>query len=70
MTVRDSNGNELKEGDAVTVTKDLRVKGSSDTLKRGTTFKNIRLIDGDEEAIECGTGRNTVVLKTCFLKRA
>jgi protein PhnA len=70
MTVRDSNGNELKEGDAVTVTKDLRVKGSSDTLKRGTTFKNIRLIDGDEEAVECGTGRNTVVLKTCFLKRA
>ena len=70
MTVRDSNGNELKEGDAVTVTKDLRVKGSSDTLKRGTTFKNIRLITGDEEAIECGTGRNTIVLKTCFLKRA
>jgi protein PhnA len=70
MTVRDCNGNELKEGDAVTVTKDLRVKGSSDTLKRGTTFKNIRLIEGDEEAIECGTGRNTIVLKTCFLNRA
>ena len=70
MTVRDSNGNELREGDAVTVIKDLRVKGSSDTLKRGTTFKNIRLIEGDDEAIECGTGRNTVVLKTCFLKRA
>ena len=70
MTGRDSNGNELREGDAVTVTKDLRVKGSSDTLKRGTTFKNIRLIAGDEEAIECGTGRNTIVLKTCFLKRA
>ena len=70
MTVRDSNGNELKEGDAVTVTKDLRVKGSSDTLKRGTTFKNIRLIAGGEEAIECGTGRNPIVLKTCFLKRA
>ena len=52
MTVRDCNGNELKEGDAVKVTKDLRVKGSSDTLKRGTTFKNIRLIEGDEEAIE------------------
>ena len=70
MPVRDSNGNELREGDAVTVTKDLRVKGSSDTLKRGTTFKNIRLIDGDEEAVECGTGRNTIVLKTCFVKRA
>jgi protein PhnA len=59
----------LKEGDAVQVTKDLRVKGSSDTLKRGTTFKNIRLTP-DMESIECGQGRNTVVLKTCFLKKA
>jgi protein PhnA len=69
VTVRDSNGNELKEGDAVMVIKDLKVKGSSDTLKRGTVFKGIRLTD-DEEAIECGQGRNTVVLKTCFLKKA
>jgi protein PhnA len=70
MAVRDSNGNELKVGDSVSVIKDLRVKGSSETLKRGTVFKNIRLIEGDEEAIECGHGRNTVVLKTCFLRRA
>jgi protein PhnA len=69
MTVRDSNGNELAAGDSVQVIKDLRVKGSSDTLKRGTTFKNIRLTE-DEEAIECGQGRNTVVLKTCFLRKA
>jgi protein PhnA len=69
VTVRDSNGNELKDGDAVMVIKDLKVKGSSDTLKRGTVFKGIRLTD-DEEAIECGQGRNTVVLKTCFLKKA
>lgn len=70
VTVRDSNGSELKDGDSVIVIKDLRVKGSSDTLKRGTTFKNIRLIEDDEEAIECGSGRNTVVLKTCFLKKS
>jgi len=70
VTVKDSNGNELKDGDAVVVIKDLKVKGSSDTLKRGTTFKGIRLIEDDEEAIECGQGRNTVVLKTCFLKKA
>jgi protein PhnA len=69
MAVRDSNGNELNDGDAVQVIKDLKVKGSSETLKRGTVFKNIRLTD-DEEAIECGQGRNTVVLKTCFLKKA
>ena len=70
MTVRDSNGNELRAGDSVVVIKDLKVKGSSEMLKRGTSLKNIRLIDGDEEAIECGSGRNTVVLKACFLKRA
>jgi protein PhnA len=69
MAVRDSNGNELSDGDAVQVIKDLKVKGSSETLKRGTLFKSIRLTD-DEEAIECGQGRNTVVLKTCFLKKA
>lgn len=70
MTVRDSNGNELQDGDAVAVIKDLRVKGSSDTLKRGTVFKNIRLIEDDGEAVECGSGRNTLVLKTCFLKKS
>jgi len=70
VTVKDSNRNELNEGDAVQVIKDLKVKGSSETLKRGTVFKGIRLIDDDEDAIECGQGRNTVVLKTCFLKRA
>ena len=69
MTVRDSNGNELRAGDAVQVIKDLKIKGSSETLERGTVFKGIRLTD-DEEAIECGQGRNTIVLKTCFLKKA
>lgn len=69
MAVKDSNGNELTDGDTVQVIKDLKVKGSSQTLKRGTVFKGIRLTD-DEEAVECGQGRNTLVLKTCFLKKA
>ena len=68
MAVKDSNGNELTDGDTVQVIKDLKVKGSSQTLKRGTVFKGIRLTD-DEEAVECGQGRNTLVLKTCFLKK-
>jgi len=67
--VKDSNGNGLNDGDTVQVIKDLKVKGSSQTLKRGTVFKGIRLTD-DEEAVECGQGRNTLVLKTCFLKKA
>ena len=69
MLVRDSNGNELNHGDSVQAIKDLKVKGSSDVLKRGATFKGIRLTDNEEE-IECGQGRNTIVLKTCFLKKS
>src|SRR4030095_2066321 len=50
--VRDVNGNVLNSGDAVTVIKDLKVKGSSIPLKQGTVIRNIRLIDGDDENIE------------------
>lgn len=69
MSTTDSNGTELNEGDSVSVIKDLKVKGAATTLKRGTVFKKIRLTDNPDE-IECGQGRNTVVLKTCFLKKA
>ena len=70
MNVRDSNGTALAEGDAVTVIKDLKVKGTSMTLKRGTLIKNIRLTD-DEEEIECNSDKvKGLVLKTCFLKKA
>jgi protein PhnA len=70
MEVRDSNGNILNNGDSVTVIKDLKVKGTSVTLKRGTTIKNIRLT-GDTEEIECNAEKvKGLVLKTCFLKKA
>lgn len=69
MSAKDSNGTELNNGDSVTVIKDLKVKGASMVIKRGTLYKDIRLTDNDEE-IECGKGRNTIVLKTCFLKKA
>jgi len=68
MDVKDSNGNTLNDGDSVQVIKDLKVKGSSTTLKRGKLFKNIRLTSNDEE-IECREGKSTMVLKTCFLKK-
>lgn len=68
--VRDSNGNLLADGDSVTVIKDLKVKGSSVTLKRGTTIRNIRLTNEPEE-IECNAEKvKGLVLKTCFLKKA
>jgi protein PhnA len=70
MNVRDSNGSALVDGDSVTVIKDLKVKGTSVTLKRGTLIKNIRLTD-DEEEIECNADKvKGLVLKTCFLKKA
>ena len=68
MAVTDSNGTEIDVGDSVQVIKDLKVKGTSNIIKRGTTFKNIRRTSKDEE-IECGKGKSTVVLKTCFLKK-
>ena len=68
--VRDSNGTILKDGDSVTLIKDLKVKGTSVTLKRGTLVKNIRLTD-DPDEIECNAEKvKGLVLKTAFLKKA
>lgn len=69
LVVKDSNGAVLSEGDSVSVIKDLKVKGGSSDLKRGTLIKKIHLID-DAEAIECRVDGSTLVLKTCFLKKA
>lgn len=70
MEVRDSNGTLLQEGDHVTVIKDLKVKGSSTTIKRGTMVRGIHLTD-DPDEIECRVEKvKGLVLKTCFLKKA
>jgi protein PhnA len=67
---RDANGAILNEGDNVTVIKDLKVKGSSTVLKRGTMIRGIHLTD-DPEEIEGRTDKvKGLVLKTCFLKKA
>ena len=69
VTVRDSNGAELKDGNSVTLIKDLKVKGSSTVLKRGTLVKNIRLTD-DPAEIECRSDKiKGLVLRTEFLKK-
>lgn len=69
LIVRDSNGAVLKEGDAVTVIKDLKVRGSSGVIKRGTMVKNIRLTD-DADEIEGKVDKSVMVLRTEFLKKA
>jgi len=65
---RDSNGTELMDGDAVTVIKDLKVRGSSMVIKRGTKVKSIKLTDNPEE-VDCKIDGSGIVLKTCFLKK-
>jgi protein PhnA len=69
MEVRDSNGNILADGDSVTLTKDLKVKGMSVTLKRGTLVKKIRLTD-DPAEVDCKVSGSDIVLRTEFLKKA
>ncbi len=68
MDAKDSNGTILAEGDSVKLIKDLKVRGSSSILKRGTVVKNIRLTDDDGE-IEGKVEKTVMVLKTMFLQK-
>jgi protein PhnA len=67
---RDANGNELRDGDTVTVIKDLKVRGSSSVVKVGTKVKGIRLVDGDHD-IDCRIeGIGPMQLKSEFVRKA
>lgn len=68
MEVKDSNGSLLNDGDTVTLIKDLKVKGSSLVLKRGTTVKKIKLTD-DADEVDCKINGSSIVLRTEFLKK-
>lgn len=69
LVVKDFNGNILQDGDSVTIIKDLKVKGSSSTLKIGTKVKSIRLVDGDHN-IDCKIdGFGAMKLKSEFVKK-
>ncbi|QGQ48505.1 zinc ribbon domain-containing protein YjdM [Metabacillus sediminilitoris] len=66
---KDANGNVLNDGDAVSVIKDLKVKGTSSVIKVGTKVKNIRLVDGDHD-IDCKIdGFGAMKLKSEFVKK-
>jgi protein PhnA len=68
--VCDAFGNELKDGDSLTVIKDLKVKGSSLVVKVGTKVKNIRIVSGDHD-IDCKIdGIGAMQLKSEFVKKA
>jgi len=68
--IKDALGNELHDGDTVTLIKTLKVKGASTDLKQGTKVKNIRLVDGDHN-IDCKIdGFGAMKLKSEFVKKA
>lgn len=67
--VKDAHGNVLASGDTVVLIKDLKVKGSSITLKGGTKIKNIRLVSGDHE-IDCKVDGTPFMLKAMYMKKA
>lgn len=70
--IKDASGNILADGDDVTIVKDMKVKGSSNTLKVGTKVRGIRLVDGpgdhDIEAKVDGFG--PMNLKSSIVKKA
>lgn len=69
LVVKDANGNRLADGDTCVLIKDLRVKGSSITLKGGTKIKNIRLVRGDHQ-IDCKVDGASFLLKAEYMKKA
>ena len=69
MEVVDAFGNELVTGDTIQLTKELKVRGTKISLKKGTIIKNIRLTD-DPEEVDCSTKQvKGLVLRTEFIKR-
>ena len=70
MDAKDSNGTILKDGDNVTLIKDLKVKGTSTTLKRGTLVKGILVADNADEVESRVEKVKGLVLRTEFLRKA
>ena len=68
-SICDANGTILTDGDTITVIKDLKVKGTSTTVKVGTKVKNIRLVGGDHD-IDCKIdGIGAMKLKSEFVRK-
>lgn len=70
IEIKDANGNILKNGDTVTVIKDLKVKGSTSGLKQGTKVKNIRLTDELEGLTGKIEGMKGIYIKPEYVKKA
>ena len=70
FVVMDAVGNQLQDGDSVSVIKDLKIKGSSQVVKIGTKVKNIRLLEQGDHNIDCKIdGIGAMKLKSEFVKK-
>ncbi len=71
-SIKDAYGTILADGDSVSVIKDLKVKGTSSTVKVGTKVKNIKLVESDDgHNIACRIdGIGSMNLKSEFVKKA
>ena len=70
LVYKDANGVILQAGDTVVITKDLDVKGTGFTAKRGTAVRNINLVHGDAEHIEGRVNGVKIHILTCYLKKS
>lgn len=69
--IKDAHGTPLADGDSVLLVKDLKVKGSSTVIKKGTKIKSIRLVyDNGDHDVDCKTDQGPFILKSEFLKKA
>ncbi|WP_455555421.1 zinc ribbon domain-containing protein YjdM [Comamonas sp.] len=69
--IKDANGTPLADGDSVLLIKDLKVKGSSTVIKKGSKVKSIRLVyDNGDHDVDCKTEQGQFMLKSEFLKKA
>ncbi|WP_096087078.1 zinc ribbon domain-containing protein YjdM [Agaribacterium haliotis] len=70
LSLKDSVGNKIVEGDKVTLVKDLKVKGTSTVLKVGTKAVIKRIVEGDHD-IDCKVdGAGPMMLKSSVVKKA
>ncbi len=69
--IKDAHGNQLNDGDSVSVVKDLKIKGASSVVKVGTKVKNIRLVESsDGHNISCKIdGIGAINLKSEYVKK-
>ena len=68
LVEKDSLGAVLLDGDDVVLIKDLTLRGTSRTYKRGTKVTGVRLTDNPEE-VDCKVEGSAIVLRTEFLKK-